>query len=184
MIKKARQVIVVEGKHDIDLLSSFLDADFIKTDGTSLPIETLNMLEEVAKSGRDIIVLTDPDAPGEKIRKTIQSLIPNCKHAFISPKDSRKNKKVGVEHANRKTILEALENIIEFKEMQSTITIQELYELGLIGTNAAKSKRVYLEEKIHLGHGSAKTLLKRLNMLGIKKKEIEELLSSQGENKC
>ena len=30
MIRKAKQVIVVEGKHDIDLLSSFLDADFIK----------------------------------------------------------------------------------------------------------------------------------------------------------
>ncbi|MEA4822392.1 MAG: ribonuclease M5 [Erysipelotrichales bacterium] len=184
MIRKAKQVIVVEGKHDIDLLSSFLDADFIKTDGTSLPIETLNMLKEVASSGRDIIVLTDPDAPGEKIRKTIQSLIPNCKHAFISPKESRKNRKVGVEHANKKTILEALENIIEFKEVQNTITIQELYELGLIGTSEAKAKRIYLEEKIHLGHGSAKTLLKRLNMLGIKKGKIEELLNSQGENKC
>ncbi|MDD3383354.1 MAG: ribonuclease M5 [Bacilli bacterium] len=178
MIKKVKQVIVVEGKHDIDLLSSFLDADFIKTDGTSLPKETLDMLKEIASSGREIIVLTDPDAPGERIRKLIQTSIPTSKHAFISPRNSRKNNKVGVEHADKKTILEALENIIEFKEVQNTITIQELYELGLIGAKEAKAKRICLEEKIHLGHGSAKTLLKRLNMLGINKEKIKELLNS------
>ena len=50
------------------------------------------MLKEVASSGKDIIVLTDPDAPG-KNKETIQSLIPNCKHAFISPKESRKIEK-------------------------------------------------------------------------------------------
>ena len=37
---------------------------------------------------RGVIVLTDPDFPGEKIRKIITEHVPDCKHAFIDKKSA------------------------------------------------------------------------------------------------
>lgn len=179
-MNKIGQVIVVEGKHDIDFLQTFLDADFIKTDGTSLPQNTKDLLIELAKQGREIIVLTDPDSPGERIRKEIQSIVPSCKHAFIRAKNSRWKHKIGVEHTTKDEVLSALENLINFDESHGTITQINFYELGLVGRPRSQELRTYLCDKFHLGHGSAKTVLKRLNMLRISldelKKAVEEFV--------
>ena len=46
---KIKEVIIVEGKHDITKLQSFLKADIIKTDGTALPLETKITIKQLQK---------------------------------------------------------------------------------------------------------------------------------------
>ena len=77
---KVEPVIVVEGKSDVDFLSSFLEADFVTTNGSEISEETLRYLKEIAKK-RGIILLTDPDYPGLQIRSRIAEQIPSVQHA-------------------------------------------------------------------------------------------------------
>ncbi len=175
-MNKIKQVIIVEGKHDIDFLLSFLAADFIKTDGTSLPKQTQELLLTMAQQGREFIILTDPDAPGERIRKQLQALLPNAKHAFIEVKKSKYKNKVGVEHTTKKEVLTALDQLIDFTTIENTIQREDLYELGLLGQANSASKRKFIENKLRLGHGTGKTFLKRLNFVRVDKEKVTEML--------
>ena len=40
----------------------------------------------MANKKRGVIIFTDPDAPGEKIRSTINQHVKGCKNAFIDRK--------------------------------------------------------------------------------------------------
>ena len=70
-----KQIIVVEGKNDTNVLKSYFDCDTIETHGTHLGKEILAQIA-LAKEKRGIIIFTDPDYPGEKIRSTINHHIP------------------------------------------------------------------------------------------------------------
>ena len=68
---KIKELIVVEGKSDIDFLSSFLDADFYQVHGSAVNNEDIDFLSK-ANDSRGIIILTDPDFPGMQIRNKIK----------------------------------------------------------------------------------------------------------------
>ena len=87
-MRKIKEIIIVEGKHDIAFLKTFLEADFIETNGLGLNEQTKLTIKKLYEQGNEFIVLTDPDYPGEKIRKEIQEIAPNCKHAFIRKKEA------------------------------------------------------------------------------------------------
>ena len=78
-MKKIKEIIVVEGKSDKQFLETFLDADILICNGSAVDGFSLEYLKELSKN-RGVIVLTDPDYPGEKIRKEISSVLPVCKH--------------------------------------------------------------------------------------------------------
>ena len=63
-------VIVVEGKSDVAFLSNFINAQFVTTNGSEISKETIEYLKTLSKN-KDIYVLTDPDFPGERIRKVL-----------------------------------------------------------------------------------------------------------------
>ncbi len=79
---KIKEIIVVEGKDDTRAIQSAVNADTIETNGSAVSMETIVKIQ-LAMKVRGVIVLTDPDFPGEKIRKFITEHVPNCKHAFI-----------------------------------------------------------------------------------------------------
>lgn len=81
-MKTIQEVIVVEGKDDTKQIAKAVNADTIETRGSAVPDETLALIEEVAKK-RGIIIFTDPDFSGEKIRKIVSEVVPNAKHAFL-----------------------------------------------------------------------------------------------------
>ena len=62
-----KQVIVVEGKSDIARVGMAVDADMIATEGFALKKTTIEKIR-YAYEKRGIIILTDPDGPGERIR--------------------------------------------------------------------------------------------------------------------
>ena len=179
-MKKINEVIVVEGTSDVATLSNLIDADFIITHGSAISKETLDLIK-VANQTRGVIIFTDPDFPGEKIRKTIIDYIGDCKHAFVRAKDAKKKHKLGVAEAKKEAILLALENIVTFNDSNiKNITNSDLFELGLLGNPNSLEKRILIEEKLSLGHGSAKTFLKRLNMINVTRKDLINLLNKEG----
>lgn len=179
-MQKIKEIIIVEGKHDTAFLRTFLEADFIETNGLGLNDSTKEMIESLYKQGYEFIVLTDPDFPGERIRKEIQELVPNCKHAFVRKKESisKNKKKVGVEHTTKEEVLNALENLITYEQKEEEITRTDLINLGLVGTTNSACLRTKIEEEFMMGHGSSKTFLKRINLI---KKDKEYLLKKMKE---
>lgn len=171
---KCSSVIVVEGKMDKDLIESFMDADIITTNGSEVSRETINYIREISKK-REVIILTDPDTPGKKIRDKINAEIPGLLDAFVPKDKCIKNHKVGVAESSKDVILEALSHLIKSEPSPiSDITIDDLYDLGLIGAKDSSEKRKKYEEHYHLGHTNGKTLLRRLQALGLTKKELED----------
>ena len=60
--------------------------DTIETHGLGLDEKTLELIKEASLT-RGVIVLTDPDYPGLKDKKSSgSSMYDNCKHAFVDRK--------------------------------------------------------------------------------------------------
>ena len=174
-----KYLIVVEGKTDIDFLSKFITADFYSVNGSAVSEKDLDFIKEYKKKG-DVIVLTDPDFPGTKIRNYLNENISGLENAYVRKEFSIKKHKVGVAESSKDEVLRALKNKIKFSEnkTEQSVTIQDLYSLGLIGDNNSSSLRKIVSENFHLGFNNAKSLLKKLNMLNIKKEEIETVLKN------
>jgi ribonuclease M5 len=63
-----KEVLVVEGKMDVVAIDKAVEADCITTGGFTLSKRSLNDIAEAYKK-RGIIILTDPDGAGERIRR-------------------------------------------------------------------------------------------------------------------
>ena len=100
---KIKELIVVEGKTDLIFLKSFLDADIVITNGSEISKETLEFIKE-ANNRQGVIILTDPDYPGLRIRNIIAQYIGDCKHAYIEKKKAIKGNKVGIAETKKEDI--------------------------------------------------------------------------------
>ena len=172
-MKKIKEIVVVEGKTDTALLKELFEVDTIETHGLAIDQNTLELIKE-ASERRGIIVLTDPDFPGKKIRDQIQAVVPNCQHAFVAKKDAIGKKKLGIAEAKKEAVIAALENMVTFDATKESISWNEFLELDIIGN---KQRRLAVYDLFNLGYGNVKTLFKRLNMVGISKEDIVRGLS-------
>lgn len=177
---KIKEVIVVEGKNDTNVLQSYLECDTIETHGTSMGEEVFRQIE-LAKQTRGVIIFTDPDHPGEKIRNAINQRVPGCKNAFIDVHKAKTPKKVGVEHANKQDILEALSHLMTYDEChEDTLSFEDYIDLGFQGMTDSVKKREVIARALFLGKPNAKTLFKRLNMLRMTKEMVESIMEESG----
>ena len=173
---KIKEVIVVEGKNDTNVLQSYLECDTIETHGTSMGEEVFRQVA-LAKQTRGVIIFTDPDHPGEKIRNAINQRVPGCKNAFIDVHKAKTPKKVGVEHANKQDILEALSHLMTYDECHvDTLSFEDYIDLGFQGMADSAKKREVIARALFLEKPNAKTLFKRLNMLRMTKEMVESIM--------
>ncbi len=170
-----KELIVVEGINDTKRLQSYFDVETIETHGLGLKKEIIELIKK-ANEKRGVILFLDPDIPGEKIRRRLNDEIPGLKNAFILKEDGRTKKKVGIEHASKEVLEEALQNLVTYTDSRQSLSLEEFYELGLAGADDSASRREKVYRRFHLGKCNGKTLFKRLNMLGIEKAEIEKIL--------
>ena len=172
---KINEIIVVEGRDDITAIKRVVDAHIIALNGFSaLSKKTINKMVELSKNN-DLILFTDPDFAGKKIRDTLKRYIPNIKHAFVSQKDETKNDNIGVENANDKAILEALKNVITASQnIEDRFNISDLIDNGFVSGSNAKKRRIMLGDILKIGYYNAKQLLKALNSFNISKEQFEE----------
>ena len=170
-------VIVVEGLHDkIKVESVYPNANIVITNGSEISDDTIKLLQALNKTNQ-IIIFTDPDSPGERIRNEIAKEIPSSYHAFLRKKDSisKNGKKVGIEHASKECIIESLSQIYSNHQEKDTITLADIYELGLMGMPNSGALRERIADELNIGRPNAKTFLKRVNMLQIKKEVLKSL---------
>lgn len=168
-------ILVVEGASDKALIASFLDCEIVTVNGSAVSRETLEYLHEAAKT-RPIVILTDPDYPGKRIRDLIANAVPSAKHAFIPKEKAIKHHKVGVAESDKATIMRALENLVPASAIsKSELTYADLLELRLVGPDS-EARRAEIESRLHLGYGNGKTLLRRLKACGYTKERIKEAL--------
>lgn len=88
----------------------------------------------------------------------------------------KQRKKVGVEHANKEDLWQALNQIVSFENNEESLSWQDYIDLGFVG-NAIFRNRVC--EMVHIGPCNAKTCFKRLNQMHITRDEIEKLLEDE-----
>ena len=105
-----QQVIVVEGKSDIARVRQAVDADLIATGGYALRSAVIQDIR-AAYEKRGIIILTDPDGPGEKIRSRLSVMFPEALHAFVPKSEASTEDDVGIENASPESIRKALDKV-------------------------------------------------------------------------
>lgn len=174
-----KEVIIVEGRDDTRRLKEiFPEIETFETGGSAIDESKLTQIESLQKS-RGVIVFTDPDYPGQKIRSTIITRVLGCKHAYLDKKDARpkSGKGLGVEHASEKAIRDALLSAMTpVKKKEAQITQPFLMRLDLIGHRDSKEKRELLATKLGIGYVNGKQLKNRLNMFGITEAQVLEAL--------
>lgn len=183
---KIQEVIVVEGKDDTANLRRFYDVDTYETRGSAVTDEDLERIDRL-NNLRGVIVFTDPDYNGERIRKIIMQAVPTAKHAFLNrgeaaPKSKTKGRSLGIEHASFKDLQKALLNVLGSydDDNQFDITKSDLMRLGLLMGADSRKRREYLGEQLRIGYSNGKQLLKRLELFGITLAEVEEVMGEYG----
>ncbi len=156
MIKTDR-VVIVEGKYDKIKLDTILDAVIIETDGFAIfnDKEKQRLIRRLAKT-KGLLILTDSDSAGFKIRSFIGGIVPpeEIKHAYIPDifgKEKRKTEaskegKLGVEGIPKEILIDALTKAgVLAEETEETkrrlVTKTDLYEDGLSGREDSATKR-------------------------------------------
>lgn len=172
---KIKQTIVVEGKDDAANLKRCLEVDTIITSGFGLNAKIHRRLKQ-AYDNHGLIILTDADVVGERIRQTLQAIYPDALHAFISRADSTRGDDVGVENASCEVIRQALERVRTLVPATNEFSQADLHHYRLIGVDGATERRDRLGAILGIGYGNAKQFLKRLNHYGVTRQEMEEAL--------
>ena len=186
-----RQAVVVEGKYDKMRLSALVDGPILVTNGFRIfkNREQTALLRRLAQ-GDGILILTDSDAAGFKIRNYIKSVVPTGKiyHAYIpeilgkEPRKDRPSKEgtLGVEGMQLPILAAALQKSgVLFAEgpKRDLITRMDFYENGLSGAPDSSQKRLALLQELRLPrYLSTAALLEAVNAL-MGREEFLQLLA-------
>lgn len=168
-----KEVIVVEGRDDITAVKRALDCELIATGGFGFPKGVMERIKTAQKK-KGVIIFTDPDFAGEKIRKTISAQIPECKHAFLPREEAIKDGDIGIENASPESILAALEMVrTETKDERNEFSQRDLVKYELLGGEKSSEKRDLVGRQLGIGYGNSKQFLNRLNHYGVTREEFE-----------
>lgn len=193
---KVEEAIIVEGVYDKIRLSSFIDGMIFTTGGFRVfsdknKAESIKTLAE--KKG--IVILSDSDSAGLKIRNFVKQISPNSKvlHAYIPEiegKEPRKNKPsaeglLGVEGVCEDIIIDAIiksgatvNGSKSEPKSARKITKADMYLLGLSGRENSADLRQYVSKKLGLPSKlSANMLCDVINSL-LTYDELEDLINN------
>lgn len=173
-----KEVIVVEGKSDIQRVQQAIEAECIATEGFTLRKGVLERIR-VAYEKRGIIILTDPDTAGERIRRFLTKKFPNAKHAFVPRDEAYANNDIGIEQASSESIRKAFSVLhIEQSIPSNEFSPADLFNNGLMGATDSAGKRARIGAKLGIGYGNGKQFLYRLNHYGITRDEFAEAVTN------
>lgn len=174
-----KEIIVVEGKSDTIAVKRATNADTIETNGSAIDEETLLRILH-AEETRGVIVFTDPDYPGRRIRAIIEERIPTVKHAFLEKKKTiaKNGKGLGIEHATDEDIRQAIQAVYTVEDLPITeIPLVDLMAARLVGHPDARKRRERLSELLQIGHVNGKGLKKRLEMFRITPEQLANTIT-------
>lgn len=182
---KIQQALLVEGKYDAARLTNLMEGTILTTDGFRVMKDRnlQKMLKQLAKA-QGLLILTDSDAAGFKIRHFVTGLV-GAQYVLqayvpaIPGKESRKEQPgkeglLGVEGVSDAVILQSLQDALRGATerpsdavlSEQSITYTDLYEWGISGTaNSAEKRRLLLRQLGLPPRLSKKELLQVLNTL-------------------
>lgn len=182
MKETIKEVIVVEGRYDKNVLSQVVDATIVETGGFSVfnNKEKVDFLRQLAQK-RGLILLTDSDGAGFVIRNYLKGAIPpeQIKQAYIPDvmgKERRKRKagkegKLGVEGMTPDVLLDTLRRAgATFEGEESTVAVAhitkaDLMDKGLIGPNSVEKRQALLKKLNLPAHLTPNAMLEAMNLL-------------------
>jgi len=177
---KIKQAVIVEGKYDKIKLSSIIDTIIVETDGFKVfkDKDKQKLIRKLAETC-GILIITDSDAAGFKIRSFVCGIVnnDNVYHAYIpdiAGKEKRKTVlskegKIGVEGVSTDIIIDSLTKAgIVFEEAKETgrrITNADFYDDGISGGKNSRKLKAALLKHIDLpARLSTNSLLKFINL--------------------
>lgn len=181
---KIKETIVVEGIYDKIKLSRFIDGIIITTHGFSV-FKNPKLMESIKKLAEEtgIVILTDSDSAGFKIRNYIKQALPaeQVRHAYVPDIHGKEKRKrvpgkeglLGVEGIDDNIIIDALKKagctLNGDKNSQRegrAITKADMFRLGLSGGEGSRELRDKLAKELGLPSKiSANMLLDVINRL-------------------
>ncbi len=171
-----KTLIIVEGKSDTNRLKKVLgDVQTFETSGLGLDADKIAYLKKIQNEYK-MIVFTDPDGPGEIIRKRLSKELDNLYHAYLPNNKAlskKPNQSVGIEHGSAEDIKESLANLYQANNAEQMYDISDLVDWGLYSN---RQLRTDLCDRLHIAYGNNKKVLKQLNNFQIKRELIEEIL--------
>lgn len=185
---KIKETIIVEGKYDKIRLSALCDANIMELGGFRIynDKERLKLIRRIAeKTG--IVILTDSDSAGFRLRRYLFSAIPgvNIKNVYIPDIHGKEKRKprpgkenlVGVEGMSTETLLKAFAAAGITPEGEESpkppFTKAYLYELGLYGGENSAALRRKLCEKLELPKMLSANALAEILPVIITEEELE-----------
>lgn len=173
-----KEVLIVEGKMDVAAINKAVDADCIITGGFTLNRRTLANIS-AAYEKRGIIILTDPDPAGERIRRFLTEKFPNAKHAYVPRIEATANDDIGIEQASPESIKSALAKVRTLEiNSREEFTAAEMVNYGLAGGVNSSQLRDKVGAILGIGYGNVKTFVKRLNSYGVTREEFLSAINS------
>ena len=188
MKEKISQVIVVEGRDDTVNLKRYFDVETYETRGSAICQEDIKRIKRLHNL-HGVIVFTDPDVNGERIRRMIMTAIPSVQHAFLkrneaAPKSKSKGKSLGIEHASYEDLRTALSQVTKNFEKTTDfdITRSDLIRLGFLAGKDSRKRREFLGKELRIGYSNGKQSLKRLELFGINLAKVESVMAHYQES--
>lgn len=173
-MESIKEVIVVEGKDDESAVKAAVKCEIIITHGYGIGESTFKRIEKAAESV-GVIIFTDPDFAGERIRERISKRVSGCKHAFLSQQEATKGDNIGIENAKPEHIVQALRKVRTLKESQACpFDKSDLMHHDLVGTSSSAENRNFVGSRLGIGYCNGKQFLNRLNHYDITREAFEE----------
>lgn len=176
MKKSIKEVIVVEGRDDIAAVKKAVDAEVFAVNGHAVRKNKSIEKLKIAYQNKGLIILTDADFAGEKIRNFLNENFPNSKNAYIPRGKSLKSGDVGVENAEPADIIRALEKAkCSYEdENYSVFSFEMLLDMGIVGAKNSFELREKLGDELGIGYSNGKQFLSKLNRYKISLEEFLE----------
>lgn len=179
-------VVVVEGWADTQRLALAVKCDTIETGGSALGPAVIERIR-LAQKRRGVVVLTDPDFNGNRLRQLILAAVPGVTMASISRDQGRaakdnQHQSLGVEHADPadlRAILLKADVKVGQAARPSDIDQSFLLDHGLIGSGSAKTRRQQVGDRLSIGYANGKQFLTRLKALGFQQEDILQALKGE-----
>lgn len=162
------EVIIVEGVYDKIKLSQFISGVILTTNGFSV-FNNKQLQQTIRTLARKngIVILSDSDSAGLKIRCFVKQLAPDARvlHAYIPELKGREKRKaqdskeglLGVEGMTEEIIINAIKNsgatvegVTSLSEHDRKITKSDIYRLGLSGGEKSRLLRTEVAKKLGL----------------------------------
>ena len=174
------KVFVVEGKNDIKVVkSAFPESVCIKTNGLGITKAIIDQIKNLEKEN-EIIIITDPDSAGTKIRNILLKEIKTAKFIELPKNKCIKKHKVGLENLSPNEFLELFKTtklLNKAISVNNKFTLSDLVELKITGPNCSTNK-YKLFDFLGIYHFNTKQLMTYLNNSNYSKNQIKEVLNA------